>query len=188
MNSLQCAKVAKICYRLDVGRTDGESITLGVVALLHAADGAEVPAVVCRGKLGDAEHAKMDWIAQQMLLDPARFFMQEIVDARKAGVADLFAHLSQKFAWSIYVAPPNEVLVPNQLVHDLCEVFGKLASDDDAQARRRGQESRIVAVRPSDPAAAALASIAGPEFPSADLVALLPPSWMIGDPLSASPQ
>jgi hypothetical protein len=189
MNDFHYARVAKISYLLNTARTDGESITLGMVVQLPAVIGAELLALVCRPRLSDAEHARMDWIGQQTLADPARFFMREIDEARKVGVADLFAHLSQKFAWSIHVAPAVEIPISDDLTRDLHQAFPKFGSADDARAARpRGkrQQSRMVEVRPPNPAAAALARLAGPDFLAGDMIAVLPPPWTTGDGFSAS--
>ena len=184
MNDLQYAKVAKISYLLDVGRTDGGSITLGTVGAVRAASGAELLVVVCRAKLDDAEHVRMDWITRDIVADPAKFFMREIVAATKAKVPDLFAHLSQKFAWSLHVAPATEVPISPELAQDLRQAFGQLVSDHHTQAAQPGRRrrlSKIIELRPPNPAATALARITGPEFLSGNLVALLPPAWMISE-------
>jgi hypothetical protein len=41
-------------------------------------------------------------------------------------------------------------------------------------------------VRPPNPAAAALARLAGPDFLAGDMIAVLPPPWTTGDGFSAS--
>jgi hypothetical protein len=110
--------------------------------------------------------------------------MREIDAARKAAVPDLFAHLSQKFAWSIYVAPAADVPIPDELLQDLRQALEKLAAAGDAaaaQPRRNSRQSWGIEVRPPNPAAAVLARITGPEFPCGDLVAWLPPAWMVGN-------
>jgi hypothetical protein len=178
MDKLQYAKVARISYLLDVGRINGESITLGMIVLLHPVDRAQRLVLLCRARLDEQEHARMDWIAQQMLADPARFFANEIDAARNAGVPDLFTHLAQTFAWSIYVAPAAYVPIPSELVQDLSQALDMLAAD---AVRTAPPPREIIEVRPPDSAAAALARITGPEFPSGELIALLPPAWMIGD-------
>jgi hypothetical protein len=90
-------------------------------------------------------------------------------------------HLARTFAWSIYVAPATCVPIPGEMVQDLLHALDMLAAE---AARNAPPRRGIIEVRPSDSAAAALARIAGPEFPSGELVALLPPAWMIGDAIA----
>jgi hypothetical protein len=178
MPGLHYAKVAKISYLLDAGRCDGESIMLGVIALFHAADRPALLVLLCRARLDPEEQARLDPIAQRILAEPARFFAHELDAAGKARVPDLFAHLAQTFPWSIHVAPATYMPIPAAMVQDLLQALDLL----DAASKRQEQARRgIIEVRPPDSAAAALARITDPEFPSGEMVALLPPAWMIGD-------
>lgn len=180
MHRSHTAKLAKISYRLRLGRTDSESISLGALVHFYLTPEAEILVIICLAKLEDAQRAELGMVAQRRLAAPAEFFNAEIDTAIKAKVPDLFAHLAEKFRWSLEVAHPVEVAMPEGFVVVLKRAFTNLRRKEAAATRKALLPGLVYddikVVRPAKPAAAALARIAGPEFSSDSLVAVVPPA------------
>lgn len=185
------ATVAKFSYRLDVGRTDGKTIPLGLLAKFHDDAGqANILAVFGRTELKPSERAEMDWAAQQTLTNPLEFFGREVDAALKEGVQDIFAYLSQKFTWSIYVSPSADVPVPAEIAESLMTALSTFqkppkkmsASKNAAKARASevvyAKSAKRAPVPSAAPTFSALARMVAPEFQEDRMSAYLPPAWV----------
>lgn len=169
------ATIAKISYRLNVGRSDAETLPIGSIALF-AHEGNHLFVLLARSKMEPSELKKMDWIAQQTLADPPVLFRREIDEALSQG-GDPFELLADKFAWSIYVSPPAEVPIPAEMMGELRSTLTALMaagkrkiSIETPTARQAKTAKRTLNV---------MQKIAGPEFPSDGVEAVTMPAWMI---------
>jgi hypothetical protein len=172
--TIRTVTVAKIYYRLNVGRTDGEIIPLGVLARFNDKS-TSCLVLIARGEINATDLAKMDWGAQQKFRRPFDVFKAEVDAAVAGGVPhpDLFAHLSSKFSWSMYVAPPSDISLPEQFRKELEASLTEMA---------RPMPPPVYPLLPDFLGAVptALARIAGSEFPADELAAYIPPAWVVG--------
>ena len=188
--SVRDAKIARIFYRTDAGRTDAEELALGVLVFVGAVssgNGHDVTMMMlmARDKLEPEWIAKMNPVARHLLENPAAFFQDEIEAALAANVSgDVLTVLANKFSWSISISPPAEVNLPA----DVVEMFDKMISDKGHELSSPARAIPLhkhYGIREVLPDSELLVQIAGPALQGAVNVYDLPPAWMIAsNPMS----
>ena len=185
---IRSATVSKFTYRLNVGRSDGGIIPLGVIALLADDAAAESFLVLlARSELKTSERNQMDWMAAKLLANPFEFLKIQVDSVLADRVSnDVLDRISRKLTWSIYASPPAEIAVPAELATDLANALTVLSAStkrvlpvDNANIRIQKRARKV----PS-----ALAHIAGPEFRGQSVRAYAPPAWTLTSAHVAQPQ
>jgi hypothetical protein len=185
MNS-QNATSANIFYRLDTGRTDGKLIRLGMLLLLPGGNVlpkgmAAALILLARTRLKPDEVELIDPVARVLLSNPAEFFRAEIDSAPKHDGDDVFRYMSQKFSWSIYVAPPAPIQIPGAI----CEIFrdalagAHQTTPNPPRVRSKPINRRKGLVARATPNLDVLADLAGPDLRDELAFPSLPPAWTI---------
>jgi hypothetical protein len=185
---IRSATVSKVTYRLNVGRSDGGIIPLGVIALLaDDAAAASFLVLVARPELKALERNQMDWAAAKLLANPFEFLKTQVDSVLSDRVSDdVLDRISRKLTWSIHASPPAEIAISTELATDLTNALTILAASTKRTLTVDNANIRIQK-RPRK-APSALAHIAGPEFRGEAVRAYAPPAWMLTSAGTAQPQ
>lgn len=175
------ATVSQFGYSLNVGRSDGASIPLGVVMLFR--DDAEADShlvLLGRTELSAGERGKMDWAAQKILANPFDFLKKELDTALAERVSDdIFIRLANKFTWSIAVSPAIDIAIPNEIEGDIAKSLAALMRHAKPV---RGQK-KVASIRSHAMKVGAgivpnaFARVAGPAFPCKSVRVYAPRAW-----------
>jgi hypothetical protein len=185
--TIRKATIAKISYRVNVGRSDAEIVPLGTLVRLKQ-EGTKTTCLVllARTELKVSEQKKMDWVARQKLSNPMDFLRKEIDAAIAEKPVDLLSFLAAKFKWSVYVAPPANVTVPDELAQKFEECLSSLHNPYRKTGTNKTIREHSRVQRPQGaPETGCIAtdelfaSIAGPEFSDDDMEAYVPPAFML---------
>ncbi len=188
--TVRSVEMARLFYRTDCGRSDGEELFLGVLAFVESVEDRDghshrLMMLIARDELDPGWRSKMNPIASMLLRHPVKFFQAEIDAAINEGAQDILPHLWNKFHWSISISKPKAL----ELTGDLARTLATLM--DDLGERARGEvrlptpphrqvflSYRSVSEHSGD--AGVTAQVAGPDLQGAVAVSNMPPVWMIG--------
>jgi hypothetical protein len=190
--SVRDAKIARIFYRTDAGRTDAEEFALGVLVFVEAVHipggkDATVMMLMAREKLDSEWEAKMNPVARHLLEKPADFFQAEIEQALAANASgDVLTALATKFSWSISISPPIEVNLPSNIVEMFDKIVREKAPPQLSGPARMVPLSKRPGIREVPPDSELLRQIAGPALQGAVNFYDMPPAWMIASQVAAA--
>jgi len=187
--TVRSVEVARLFYRTDCGRSDGEELSLGVLAFVESVgdrDGhsRRLMMLIARDELDPGWKSKMNPIASMLLRHPAKFFRAEIDAAINEGAQDILPHLSDRFHWSISISKPKALKPTGDLARTLAALMDGLGERARGEVRPPTPPRRQVFLSyGSGPEhggdARVIAQIAGPDLQEAVTVSNMPPVWMI---------
>ncbi|MEI9986139.1 MAG: hypothetical protein WDN69_24970 [Aliidongia sp.] len=188
MTKIHEARISKITYRTDVGRSDAEVLPLGAFLMIDTPRGAMFM-LLGKEKLTEEEKVKVDWLSQEALANPIEFFRAAVDEAMTAGADDLLRELANKFPWSIHVSEPTTVALPDEV----CRAIEAAVNPKPSASRKRSKAAVGKAKSHKQKKATEiwggksalvppeLVELAGPEFRQDEPIAAytLPPPWMM---------